>query len=103
MSFIFETPKDKQTKIAMRFRDLRVLKNLKRSTLAERAGVSESAIKRFETSGEISLRSLLMLAHVLDALDDFDLIFIPPAAKSLAEIQRREERLKPRSKKRGRL
>lgn len=105
MSFIFPNPKDQQENISRKFRELRVLKNFKRKTLAEKACVSEASLKRFEVTGEISLRSLLRLAHVLDALDHFDTVFDPPPPESLSEIVRREERLEKRTqvKKRGRL
>ncbi|MBP6218596.1 MAG: helix-turn-helix domain-containing protein [Oligoflexales bacterium] len=104
MSFILESPRQKQLKIAAKLRTLRVLRNFKRQTLSQRSGVSEASIKRFERTGEISLRSLLQLALVLDALDAFDELFEAPEAMSIAEMQRREERLKKDSKKkRGRL
>lgn len=43
--------------------------------LSERSGVSLGSLKRFERTGQISLESLLMLAHVLNRLDDFDFVF----------------------------
>ncbi len=48
------------------------VKGWKRDTLAEKSGVSASTIKRFENSGEVSLRQLLMLVHALGLLDRFD-------------------------------
>ena len=43
--------------------------------LSLRTGVSYASIRRFETKGEISLTSLLMLADALDMLEDFDKLF----------------------------
>jgi transcriptional regulator with XRE-family HTH domain len=45
--------------------------------LRRQAGFSQSSLKRFETSGQISLESLLRLADVLNRLDDFDAILKP--------------------------
>jgi hypothetical protein len=37
--------------------------------------VSYSSIRRFETTGEISLAALMRIAQTLGALSDFDLLF----------------------------
>jgi hypothetical protein len=39
--------------------------------------VSLGSLKRFESTGEISLASLLQLVEILNRLDDFDLILKP--------------------------
>ncbi len=43
--------------------------------LSKRSGVSYASIRRFETTGEISLRSLMLIAVVLDCLKDFEQLF----------------------------
>jgi len=43
--------------------------------LARRSGVSLGSLQRFEQTGEISLRSLLNIAMVLDCLEDFTHLF----------------------------
>ncbi len=43
--------------------------------LAELSGVSYASIRRFEKTGEISLKSLLKIANALDCLEDFDSLF----------------------------
>lgn len=43
--------------------------------LARRSGVSLGSLQRFEQTGEISFRSLLSLAMVLDCLEDFVHLF----------------------------
>lgn len=43
--------------------------------MARRSGVSLGSLQRFEQTGEISLRSLLSLAMVLDCLEDFTHLF----------------------------
>lgn len=42
---------------------------------ARRSGVSLGSLKRFEQRGQISLKNLLALAHVLNRLGDFEKVF----------------------------
>ncbi|NQT78463.1 MAG: helix-turn-helix transcriptional regulator [Bacteroidetes bacterium] len=62
---------------ASKHRDLRKKAKLSQTELAERSGVSLGSIKRFETTGQISLESFLKLLHILGRLDDFDGILEP--------------------------
>lgn len=43
--------------------------------LARKTGVSYASIRRFETTGEISFKSLLRLAGSIGYLEDFELVF----------------------------
>jgi len=61
--------------IAHQVQAKRLSLNFSQKTLSERSGVSLGVIKKFEHSGKISLESLLKLALVLDALNDFEFIF----------------------------
>lgn len=82
-------PKEVATQLAARMMKLRLARDLKRVTLAERAGLSASTIKRFEQTGQITLDNLLKLAMTLGCLDQFAGIFAAPPATSLAELERR--------------
>lgn len=48
---------------------------LSQKALAEHSGVSYASIRRFESTGEISLVSLLKIAHALQSLKDFEGLF----------------------------
>ena len=63
--------------LAQKHKVLRKELRLSQVELAERSGVSLGSLKRFETTGKISLESLLKLAHLLDRLKDFDPVFQP--------------------------
>lgn len=102
LSINLDSPKDKQDNLARKFRDLRVYRDLTRETLATMSGVPEPSIKRFELTGEISLRSMLRLAHALGAMDEFDQLFPLPVAKSLDEIEKQEKQRSGPKRKRGR-
>lgn len=99
MSINLITPQEMQRKIAQDARSKRLLLNFSQQTLSERSGVSYSVIKQFEQTGKISLESLLKLALVLEAMDEFNALFPPPQpalARSLDEL------LKKQIRKRGR-
>lgn len=76
--------------ISSRARARRLVRNLTQSGLARRSGVSLGSLKRFEKTGKISLESLLKIALVLEALDDFNGLFhaqvSPPT--SLDELEK---------------
>ena len=92
-------PTEMGQSLAERARDLRLFKGWTRDTLAERAGVSASSLKRFETTGKASLILILKVAHALARLDEFSELLLPPPAKSLEELEQRA--VKP-GRKRGR-
>lgn len=100
LSSTFETPQTLLIRLAERARDCRLSAGLTQSGLARRSGVSLGSLKRFESSGQISLESLLRLALVLERLDDFDVIFqkreaLPTSLDALLVV--------PKQPKRGRI
>jgi transcriptional regulator with XRE-family HTH domain len=98
--FSLETPERVSRKLADRAKALRLARGWKRSTLAERSGVSLASLRRFEESGKVSLQNLLEIAFALNRLDDFDSLLQPPRAASLAELEAAE---KQPVRKRGRI
>ncbi|ADD67341.1 helix-turn-helix domain protein [Denitrovibrio acetiphilus DSM 12809] len=56
-------------------RNTRLEKNLTQEGLAERSGVSLGTLKKFESTGQISLESLLKLCLALNLLDNFANLF----------------------------
>ena len=93
------TPEETMQDLAQKAKSLRLEANLTRAGLASRSGVSSESIKRFENTGEISLKSLLNLAQALRRIADFENIFSPPdVPRSLftevKKVQRQRGRLK---------
>lgn len=82
------TPIETGRLLGQRVRALRLLRNWKRDTLAQRAGVSPSSLKRFESSGKASLGLVLKVALALGVLGDFQKILLPPPARSMEELER---------------
>jgi len=61
--------------LAVKTQQLRKNNGISQLELSKRSGVSYGSFKRFETSGQISLESLLKLAYFFDRLDDFTSVF----------------------------
>ena len=73
---MLKLPHETLRDFASRSRQLRKRKNLSQQHLAAKSGVSLGSIKRFESTGKISLESLLKIALVLGRLGDFEDLFI---------------------------
>jgi transcriptional regulator with XRE-family HTH domain len=93
-------PSEVMLEISAKAKTLRLQKGFKRSTLADKSGVPSSSIKRFETTGNISLTSLLKLANALGCLSDFSQLFPPIKTRTLSEIEKFEKESIP---KRGKI
>lgn len=91
------TPKEDLNKIGQKFKEIRLSQNLKRSTLALKSGVSESSLKRFERTGEISLDSLIKISNVLNMKNWISCILEEEHFESLDGMMN----LKKKTKKRG--
>ena len=96
MPIIFKTPDTLLKTIASQAKARRLAENLTRRTLAEKTGVAEANIKRFETTGQISFHSLLKLAFALNCMDDFHRLFAEKPPQTIADLQ-------TTSRQRGRL
>jgi transcriptional regulator with XRE-family HTH domain len=83
----FQTPDTLLKTIAAQAKMQRLAANLTRRTLAEKSGVAEASIKRFETTGQISFHSLLKLAFTLNCMDDFNRLFAEKPPQTIADLQ----------------
>jgi transcriptional regulator with XRE-family HTH domain len=77
------------TDVAKRAKAMRLAHNLSQRSMAERSGVSEASLKRFEHTGEISFASLLKVSAVLGCMDDFGALFAPRETLSIDEIAKK--------------
>jgi transcriptional regulator with XRE-family HTH domain len=60
---------------------------ISQKALAEQSGVSYASIRRFESTGEISLVSLLKIAHALHCLKDFEELFKGSSITNLKDFE----------------
>jgi transcriptional regulator with XRE-family HTH domain len=83
---IDKNPTDILKELAQRTRTLRKEHKMSQSELAQRANVSLGSYKRFESSGHISLDSLLKIAFILGKLNDFKTVFHSNKNKDLEKL-----------------
>ena len=84
--FIWETPEELDQKLAQRVRKTRKRRSITQEKLASISGVSYGSIKRFETTGQISLLSLTKIAIALDLADELRNIFTQVPYKDIQEV-----------------
>ena len=90
---------DVAVQIAARVKIRRLELNLTQEGLAARAGVKFATYRRFEQTGEISLRGLLQIGFALNALSDFDLLFAQKQYISLDDVLNEQNVTRKRGKK----
>ncbi|MGC3978106.1 MAG: helix-turn-helix transcriptional regulator [Paludibacteraceae bacterium] len=96
---INNTPDIILSNIAERVKEKRLGLNLTQRAFAMRAGVGYDAYRKFETSGEITLRNLVLCAMALGDAEDFETLFAKKAYQSIDELIQLKE---PKKRKRGR-
>jgi len=96
MDFELKTTGEIAQILAKRVKELLLLNKWKRSTLAERSGVSESSLRRLEQTARISLENFLKLLSALGRLDEMDDLLHPPSAKSIDDLETRKHKLAKR-------
>ena len=64
----------------------RKLMKITQKQLSKKSGVSYGSIRRFETTGDISLMSLIKIASALECLEDFEHLFNKMPIKDLKEF-----------------
>ena len=98
LSLIDKTPNLIMSGIAQRVKQRRLEKGWTQKMLAAKAGLSLPSYRRFESSGEISMRSLVMLAFALDMIDEFETLFSSKTYQSIDDIVKSEQ---TKQRKRG--
>lgn len=81
-----KTPHSIAASLAERVRTRRKERKLTQSETARRSGVSLASLKRFEQTGEISLRSLIRIAIALECEDDFEQLFTRKFYASIEDV-----------------
>ena len=85
-AFIWETSEEINKEIAGRVKNIRKRRKISQEELSKLSGVSFGSVKRFETSGNISLISLTKIAIALNIVDDLKNIFSNIEYTSLQEV-----------------
>ena len=96
ITFDISSPRDIALQIAARVKARRLELDLTQEGLAARAGVKFATYRRFEQTGEISLRGLLQVGF---ALSDFDVLFAQKQYQSLDDVLNEQSVIRKRGKK----
>ncbi len=99
MNQIFISPSEVFLKIAGSAREKRLSLNLSQQSLSKSSGVSHAVIKKFESTGKISLESLLKIAMALGCLNEFTDLFKTNNPNTFTSLN---ELINKKTRKRGR-
>ena len=83
---VWETAEELDQKLEQRVRNIRKRRSVSQEKLAVMSGVSYGSIKRFESSGQISLISLTKIAMALDIADELRNLFTQVPYKDIQEV-----------------
>ena len=86
--FIWETPEELDLKLAKRVRNIRKRRSISQQKLSEMSGISYGSIKRFGSTGQISLLALTRIATALDLADELRNLFTQVPYKDISEVIR---------------
>lgn len=84
--FEWETAEEINLELAKRVRFIRKRKKLSQEALSRKSGVSYGSIKRFESSGQISLLSLTKISVALGCVEDIKTLFTSVPYESIMEV-----------------
>lgn len=99
MVFDIQNPSEVALQIAARAKSRRLELNLTQEGMATRAGLKFATYRRFEQTGEISLRGLLQIGFALNALSEFDALFAQKQYQSLDDVLNEQNIARKRGKK----
>lgn len=99
MVFDIQNPNEVALQIAARAKSRRLELNLTQEGMAARAGLKFATYRRFEQTGEISLRGLLQIGFALNALSEFDALFAQKQYQSLDDVLNEQNVARKRGKK----
>lgn len=85
-ALVWETAEELDKKIADRIRNIRKRRKISQEKLANLSGVSYGSVKRFETTGQISLLSLTRIAMALGIADELRNIFMQVPYQNIEEV-----------------
>ncbi len=72
--------------VAGNVRAMRLRRNISQKDFASKVGIALPTYRRFETTGEISLRKLVEIAKFFDVAEDFKNLFTKREYSSIEEV-----------------
>lgn len=85
-------PRDIRLEMAERMKKVRLSQNLTQRDLAEKSGIPLATLRKFETTGEVSLKALVNFAIALSKAGDLAKVFYEPPTVDLYAKRPKERR-----------
>ena len=85
-NYVWETAEEINLQLARRIGRIRKRRGISQERMSELSGVSFGSLKRFETTGQISLLSLTKLAIALECTDEIRHLFEDVPYSSIEEV-----------------
>ena len=85
-ALVWETAEELDQKLAQRVRNIRKRRSISQQKMGAMSGVSYGSIKRFETTGQISLLSLTKIATALGIAEELRQLFTQVPYLTLEEV-----------------
>lgn len=83
---LWETAEEINMQLAQRVRKIRKRRGISQEKLSQLSGVSYGSIKRFETTGQISLLFLTRIAMALDMTSEIKELFTKVPYRNIEEV-----------------
>src|SRR5271155_749998 len=96
---VFRTPQELQVVLGERVRKLRLSRNIDQRTTAEKAGLSEKALRNLESGRGSTVETLLRTLKALDSLNGIELLAPEPTVDPLAMLRQAKVRQRVRKTK----
>lgn len=81
-----KSPKEMMMLLSENIKVLRKQEKMSQRELSERSGVAYASVRKFESTGIISLESLLKICDALKRLTDFESILLPSDMKRKKDL-----------------
>ena len=81
-----KSPKEIMILLSKNIRALRKQEKMSQRELSDRSGVAYASIRKFESTGIISLESLLKICETIKRLTDFESILLPNDMKRKKDL-----------------
>jgi len=88
LDMLFMTPNELQAVLGSQLQELRIAKNLDQITTAEKAGISEKALRNLEAGRGSSVETLVRVLKALDSLEALRMLAPRPSVSPLALLRR---------------
>lgn len=87
MISIGKSPEEMRLELGERFKRQRLVYNLSRQALSEKSGVPTPTIRKFEATGEISMKSFITLSFTLDKIEEIENLMKINEPTSIEELK----------------